>query len=93
MMSLEIEGHAEKRQAEEIIASTPKMPGIDSVSVGLGSDWSGDPSLNLTFLLQHDCVIDDDFARRFVDYSASVVDKILQSGVSRFPYTRVKRAA
>ncbi len=92
-MPAEIKGDADKIQAEEIIASTPKMPGIDSVSVGLSNDWTGDPSLNLTFLLQHDCVIDDDFARRFVDYSASVVDKILQSGVSRFPYTRVKRAA
>ncbi len=93
MTLLETEGIAEKQRAEDLVASAPKMPGIDHVSVDLGSSWTGDPSLYLTFYLQSDVLVDDAFASRFVDYSASIIDKILQSGISRFPYTHVKRAA
>ncbi len=93
MVYAEHDGAAEKQKAEELIDSVPRMPEVDHVSVRLDKDWTGDPSLVLTFHLRQDTVVDDAFAARYVDYTSQVQDRILQSGVSRFPYTQVKRAA
>ena len=93
MVWTEQDGVAEKQKAEELIASVPRMPEVEHVSVRLDTDWTGDPSLVLIFHIRHDAVVDDAFAAKYVDYTSQVQDKILQSGVSRFPYTRVKRAA
>ena len=87
------DGMAEKQKAEQLIESVPKMAEIEGVSVQLATDSAGDPSLFITFSLRPGSVVNDTFASSFVDYVAEIQSKILQSGVSRFPYTRLGRAA
>ena len=93
MNSLEETGLAEKAQAEELIAATPRMPEVEGVSVRLDEDWSGDPSLYLTFRIKADATFDEGFFLRFNEYAGEVQKRILHSGISRFPYTRLQEAA
>ncbi len=84
---------AEKEKAEQFIAETPLMDGIENVRVELGEDQTGDPAMWLVFRLRHDLKFDQEMARRFNEYAAVIQTKILHSGLTRFPYTRLEQAA
>jgi len=83
----------EKEKAEQIIADTPLMDGIESVSIELGDDQSGDPAMWLVFHLQRDLQADDPWLKRFNEYSSKIDMRIIDSGLTRFPYTRLRQAA
>jgi hypothetical protein len=83
----------EKAKAEQFVAETPLMDGIESIRVELGEDQTGDPAMWLVFRLQSDLKFDRETVRRFNDYAAIIQTKILHSGLKRFPYTRVERVA
>ena len=93
MAVTEDQGQLEKQKAEQIIAGTPLMDGIESISVELGDDQSGDPAMWLVFHLKHDLKADDHWLERFNNYSGQIDMKIIQSGLTRFPYTRLRQAA
>jgi hypothetical protein len=84
---------AEKEKAEQFIAETPLMDGIENVRVELGEDQTGDPAMWLVFRLRSDLKFDQEMARRFNEYAAVIQTKILHSGLTRFPYTRLEQAA
>jgi|GEM_PF-3403253 len=83
----------EKERAEQIIAETPPLDGIESISVELGEDHSGDPAMWLVFHMQRDVDADDDWLIRLNKYSQLLSMKIIHSGLTRFPYTRLRDAA
>jgi hypothetical protein len=80
----------EKEKAEQFIAETPLMEGIENVRVELGEDQTGDPAMWLVFRLRPDVKFDQEMARRFNEYAAVIQTKILHSGLTRFPYTRLE---
>jgi hypothetical protein len=84
---------AEKEKAEQFIAETPLMEGVENVRVELGEDQTGDPAMWLVFRLRPDLNFDMETARRFNEYAAVIQTKILHSGLTRFPYTRLEQAA
>jgi hypothetical protein len=84
---------AEKEKAEQFIAETPLMEGIENVRVELGEDQTGDPAMWLVFRLRPDLKFDEEMARRFNEYAAVIQTKILHGGLTRFPYTRLEQAA
>ena len=84
---------AEKEKAEQFIAETPLMDGIENVRVELGEDQTGDPAMWLVFRLRRDLKFDREMAQRFNEYAAVIQTKILHSGLTRFPYTRLEQAA
>jgi hypothetical protein len=84
---------AEKEKAEQFIAETPLMDGIENVRVELGEDQTGDPAMWLVFRLRPDLKFDREMAQRFNEYAAVIQTKILHSGLTRFPYTRLEQAA
>jgi hypothetical protein len=83
----------EKERAEQIIADTPLMDGIESISVELGDDYGGDPAMWLVFYMRRDLEADDQWLERLNKYAQSLGMKIIHSGLTRFPYTRLRRAA
>jgi hypothetical protein len=83
----------EKEKAEQIIAETPPMDGVENISVELGEDHSGDPAMWLVFHMRHDLEADDDWLTQLNKYSQLLSLKIIHSGLTRFPYTRLRRAA
>jgi hypothetical protein len=89
----EDQGQLEKAAAEQIIADTPLMDGIESVNVELGDDQTGDPAMWLVFHMRHDLLANDQWLRRFNEYSHQLGMRIIHSGLTRFPYTRLRRAA
>jgi hypothetical protein len=93
MTVAEDQGQLEKRKAEQIIADTPLLDGVDSISVELGEDHTGDPAMWLVFHLQHDLAVDDSWLKRLNEFSHQLGMRIIHSGLSRFPYTRLRRAA
>ncbi len=93
MAVIEEEGQLEKRAAEQIIADTPLMDGLESISVELGDDHTGDPAMWLVCYMQPDLKVDDSWLRRLNEYSNRLGLKIIDSGLTRFPYTRLRRAA
>jgi hypothetical protein len=93
MSVAEDQGQLEKAKAEQIIADTPLMDGIESISVELGDDQTGDPAMWLVFHMRPDLATDDEWFKRFNDYSGRIDMKIIHSGLTRFPYTRLRPAA
>jgi hypothetical protein len=93
MTVTEEQGQLEKEKAEQIIADTPLMDGIESIGVELGDDHDGDPSMWLVFYMRHDLNPDDSWLIRFNEYSGQLGMRIIHSGVTRFPYTRLRHAA
>jgi len=89
----EEQGQLEKEKAEQIIADTPLMDGIESITVELGDDHTGDPAMWLVFHMRRDLNADDQWLRRLNEYSGQLGMKIIHSGLTRFPYTRLRRAA
>ena len=93
MAIIEANDLIEKQKAEQFIAETPMMDGIVNARVELGEDQTGDPAMWLVFSLRPDLEFDRKTARRFIEYAAVIQTKILQSGLTRFPYTRLEHAA
>jgi hypothetical protein len=87
------QGQLEKEKAEQIIADTPLMDGVERISVELGDDHDGDPSMWLVFCMRHDLNADRQWLERFNEYSGRLGMRIIHSGLTRFPYTRLRRAA
>ncbi len=90
---MEDQGEIEKQKAEQIIADTPLMDGLESISVELGDDFTGDPAMWLVFYMRSDLKADDDWLKRLNQYSHLLGMRIIHSGITRFPYTRLRRAA
>jgi hypothetical protein len=93
MAVTEEQDQLEKQRAEQIIADTPLLDGIESISVELGDDQSGDPAMWLVFHMRHDLEADDEWLRRLNKYAHLLGMRIIHSGLTRFPYTRLRRAA
>ena len=93
MSVAEDQGQLEKAKAEQIIADTPLMDGIESVSVELGEDQTGDPAMWLVFLMNRDVRPDNSWYDRFNEFSHQLGMRIIHSGLTRFPYTRLRPAA
>lgn len=93
MAVMEDRDQAEKLLAEQFIAETPKMQGVERITVELGNDQTGDPAMWLVFHLQPGVIVDREWARSFNAYAAIIQTKILHSGLTRFPYTRLESAA
>ena len=89
----EDQGQLEKAKAEQIIADTPLMDGIESVSVELGEDQTGDPAMWLVFLMNRDVKPDNNWYDRFNEFSHQLGMRIIHSGLTRFPYTQLRPAA
>ena len=89
----EDQGQLEKAKAEQIIADTPLMDGIEGITVELGEDHTGDPSMWLVFAMSHGMKPDDQWIDRFNEYSHQIGMRIIHSGLTRFPYTRLGQAA
>jgi hypothetical protein len=93
MAVIEDQGQLEKRAAEQIIAETPLMDGLESITVELGDDHTGEPAMWLVCYMRPDLKVDDSWLRRLNEYSNRLGLKIIDSGLTRFPYTRLRRAA
>jgi hypothetical protein len=93
MMTGEGQDEQEKAAAEALIAASPKFPGIETISVELGEDHTGDPSMWLVFRIRPDQNVDEPWIRAFSDYSTKLGLKLIHSGITRFPYTRLEPAA
>ncbi len=83
----------EIQKAEQFIAETPQIEGVETVHVRLDRDWSGDPAMYLIFTLRKSLDADKEWIHRFIDYSSAIQQKIIDSGLTRFPYTQLDRAA
>ncbi|MES2392183.1 MAG: hypothetical protein V4555_11120 [Acidobacteriota bacterium] len=93
MMATEDQGQLEKAKAEQIIAETPLMDGINGVTVELGEDHTGDPAMWLIFQMQPGVNPTDVWLQRFNEFSGKLGLKLIDSGLTRFPYTRLRNAA
>ena len=89
----EEEGLLEKEKAEQIIADTPLFEGVEGITVELGNDHDGDPAMWLIFHLQPDLKDDDRWHTGFSEYNRELGMRIIHSGITRFPYSRLRSAA
>jgi hypothetical protein len=89
----EDEAQLEKAQAEQIIADTPLFEGVRSITVELGNDFDGDPAMWLIYHLDPDLETTDDWHTRFSQFNSSLSLRIIDRGVKRFPYSRLRNAA
>ena len=83
----------EKTKAEQVIAETPLMDGVDHITVELADDHDGDPSIWLHLYLSRGFQPDNDWLDRFGEYTSRLSLRVLDSGATRFPYTRLRPVA
>jgi len=93
MASVQEHNRQAQEKAEQIVASIPLLPEVDGVDVKPYTDNTGDDALQLVFRLRPGILVDQEFIKRFNEYSGRVQTAILHSGVNRFPYTRLKEVA
>jgi hypothetical protein len=95
MTVAEDEGQLEKAAAEQIIANTPLIDGIESVTVELGQDHDGDPALWLVFHMRQNLDLGpkDPWFDPFNEFSNQIGMRIIDSGFTRFPYIRLRAPA
>ena len=93
MATVEEQGELEKAAAEKILAADPNFPGIEATTVELGDDHTGDPAMWVVFHLRQGFEPDTSWIESFSDYSTKTVLRLLDGGLSRFPYTRLESAA
>jgi len=88
----EDEAQLEKAQAEQIIADTPLFEGVKHVTVELGNDHDGDPAMWVFFYLDPTLVYTDDWHTRFNQFKNVLSMRIIDRGIQRFPYCRLRTA-
>ena len=93
MRPTEEQDQLEKAKAEQIIAETPLMDGVDHIAVELADDHDGDPSMWLHLYLRQGFKPDSDWIDRFGEYTNSLSRRVLDGGATRFPYTRIRPVA
>jgi len=93
MNVVEDQGKLEKAKAEQIIADTPLMDGVERITVELGEDHTGDAAMWLVFFTNRDLKPDDNWYDRFNEFSHQLGMRIIHSGLTRFPYTQLRQAA
>jgi len=89
----EDEAQLEKAQAEKVIADTPLFEGVHHVTVELGNDFDGEPAMWLIFHLDPDLKTTDDWHTRFSQFKSRLSLRIIDQGIKRFPYSRLRTAA
>jgi hypothetical protein len=92
-MTAEEQGEREKAEAEALIAATPNFVGVEKVRVELGEDHTGEPAMWIVFQLRPGATVDGGWVEAFSDYSTKLCLKLLHSGLTRFPYTRLEPVA
>lgn len=93
MTTVEEQGELEKAKAEQILAAEPKFSGVETMTVELGEDHTGDPAMWVVFHLRPGFEADTSWVESFSDYSTKTVIKLIDSGLSRFPHTRLEQTA
>ena len=93
MTIAEQQGEHERMKAEEAIAAAVPPGEIQSVRVELGEEHSGDPSLWVIFRIHPEAATDLSWIKKYSAYSTKLTLKLIDSGLKRFPYTRLERAA
>ncbi len=79
--------------AKEILDQQPLPPEIAAVTIEMKEDYSGVPALYLSFQVQRQLKLEDDQILRLSRYMLAVQDRMLRSGISRFPYASLGRSA
>ena len=81
-----------KTKAEQLIADIALIPGVRGIRVEPYTDYTGDPSLQLTFAISKNIRVDDkEFMAQFLDFSVDVHTRLLHSDLNRFPYSGLER--
>lgn len=80
-------------RTEAILKATPLPPEIESMSIELKNDHTGVPSMYLSFEVRGDVDLGAEKIDQLSRYMTGIVDKLLRSGISRFPYASLDQAA
>ena len=83
----------DQTRATEILNETPLPPEIFDVAMDFRNDSSGQPSLYLSFQVKPDVTLDRESIARISRFMSGVLDRLLRSGISRFPYASLDEAA
>lgn len=83
----------DQARAKAILDETPLPPELSTVTIELKDDYSGDPAMYLSFHVKDEVKLEDEHIARLSRYMMDVADRLLRSGVSRFPYVSLDQAA
>ncbi len=83
----------DQTRAKENLGQSPLPPEIYDVVMEFKDDSSGQPSIYLSFKLKPGAAVDQPSIARISRYMSGVLDQLLRSGISRFPYASLDEAA
>jgi hypothetical protein len=83
----------DQSRTTQILNESPLPPEIFDVAMDFKNDSSGEPSIYLSFQVKPGVVLDKESIARISRYMSGVLDRLLRSGISRFPYASLDEAA
>lgn len=80
-------------KAREIVSGIQLLPEVASIELKMGPDHYGTLSLWILLLVRSDVDADRNTVKRLTDFGREVQARVIDGGVTLFPYTSLKEAA
>ncbi len=84
---------ADLDRAREIVSGIQLPPEVSGIDLKTGPDHYGTPSLWLSLLVRSGIEADRNTVKRLTDFGREVQSRVIDGGVTLFPYTSLKEAA
>ena len=81
------------KKAREIVSELALAPEVLSIGVSSGPDSTGEPSLWVSLNVSRDLQADKEQVKRLTSFARAVQGKLIDGGITLFPYTRLEQAA
>jgi hypothetical protein len=84
---------ADAKQAREVLDRMALPPELDRIETEIKNDADGQLALYLSFQVKDGATLDRESIPRLSRFMISVLDALLRSGISLFPYASLDQAA
>jgi hypothetical protein len=83
----------DQSKVKAVLEKNPLPPEIGQVEIQFKNDHDGTPAMYLSFELRVGALLGKEQIPRLSRYMSDVLDQLLRSGLSRFPYASLDEAA
>ena len=93
MDSVDTKVEADLERARQIVAMIPLPAEVVDIVLRKGRDWYGEAALWADIHVRNGIEPDRDTVKRLTDFSSDVQARLIEGGVTVFPYTNLEQAA
>jgi hypothetical protein len=80
-------------EAKRTVAQVQLPPEVESLTISIGSDAAGEPSLWLQLHVKKEVQANREEVKRLTQFARDVQSTLINAGITLFPYTSLEQAA